>query len=162
MGVDAVKYREKIVSGPILKTVLWLSLPLIIVQLIQVSYNVADAFWLSMYSDIALAAPRQTWPLFLFFGAISTALSSSNLALISQYVGAKKFEKASDVASKFLTVSVASGLIFSCVFLALRQIIFSDLIRVPPEIYGQVVDFAGVVSVVMAFSYIVTAYSTIL
>ena len=60
------------------------------------------------------------------------------------------------------TVSVASGLIFSCIFLALRHIIFSDLIRVPPEIYGQVVDFAGVVSVVMAFSYIVTAYSTIL
>jgi len=77
------KYRDRIVSGPIIRTALWLGLPLMIVQIVQVSYNIADAFWLSRYSDVAMAVPRQTWPLFMFFSAFSTALSSANLALIS-------------------------------------------------------------------------------
>ena len=162
MGVSVRKYRERIVKGPIVRTMLWLSLPLIIVQLIQISYNVADAFWLSMYSDIALAVPRQAWPPFLFFSAISMALSSSNLALISQYIGAKEIEKASEVASKFFTVSIVMGLLFGGTYLALRPLIFTYVVKVPAEIYDQVVAFAGVIALVMTLSYVVTTYSTIL
>lgn len=162
MRKQTTKYRDKIIRGPVLKTLLSLSLPLIIVQLIQISYNVADAFWLSLYSDIALTVPRQTWPLFLFFSAFSMALSSSNLALISQYIGAKKLDEAEQVASKFFTVSVLSGMFFGSLYLSLRHIIFTNIIAVPSEIYQDVIDFAGIVSIVMAFSYIVTAYSTIL
>ena len=162
MGFSARKYRERIVKGPIVRTMLWLGLPLIVVQLIQISYNVADAFWLSMYSDVALAVPRQAWPPFLFFSAISMALSSSNLALISQYIGAKEIDRASEVASKFFTVSVVMGLLFGGTYLALRPLIFTYVVKVPAEIYDQVVAFAGVVALVMTLSYVVTAYSTIL
>jgi len=162
MGFSVRKYREKIVKGPIVRTMLWLGLPLIVVQLIQISYNVADAFWLSMYSDVALAVPRQAWPPSLFFSAISMALSSSNLALISQYIGAKEIKRASDVASKFFTVSVIMGLLFGGTYLILRPFIFTYVIKVPAEIYDQVVAFAGIVALVTTLSYIVTAYSTIL
>ncbi len=162
MRASMLKYRDRIVNGPVIKTMLWLGLPLIIVQLIQTSYNVADAFWLSMYSDIALAVPRQVWPLFLFFSATSVALSSSNLALISQYIGARKHREASQIASKFLTVSILAGFLFGGVFLALRSLIFSYVISVPMELYDQVISYAGVTAVVMAISYVVTAYSTIL
>ncbi len=162
MRASMLKYRDRIVNGPVIKTMLWLGLPLMIVQLIQISYNVADAFWLSMYSDIALAVPRQVWPLFLFFSATSVALSSSNLALISQYIGARKHREASQIASKFLTVSILAGFLFGGVFLALRSLIFSYVISVPMELYDQVISYAGVTAVVMAISYVVTAYSTIL
>ena len=154
--------RERVVRGPVVRTVLWLGAPLVAVQLVQVSYNVADAFWLGMYSDVALAVPRQAWPPFLFFNAICTALSFANLALISQYVGAGDFEKASEAASKFLTASLAAGLALGSAYLALRPLIFGELIKVPREIYEQVISYAGVMSTVMALSYVVTAYSTIL
>ncbi|RLE86278.1 MAG: MATE family efflux transporter [Thermoprotei archaeon] len=156
------RYRKRIVKGPIVKTLLWLGAPLVVVQLIQVSYNVADAFWLSMYSDVALAIPRQAWPPFLFFNAISMALSSANLALISQYVGARDFEGASEAASKFFTASTVAGLALGGAYFTLRPLIFGGLIKVPGEIYKQVMSYAGVMSAVAALSYVVTAYSTIL
>ena len=61
MAISAKKYRDRIVSGSIIRTVLWLGLPLMVVQVVQISYNIADAFWLSRYSDIAMAVPRQVW-----------------------------------------------------------------------------------------------------
>ena len=162
MRTSVRKYRDRIIRGPIVRTLLQLSLPLIIVQLIQISYNVADAFWLSMYSDTAVAVPRQAWPPFLFFSAISMALSSSNLALISQYIGARDSRSASEVASKFFTVSVLAGLVFGTAYFALRPLIFTHVVRVPVELYEQVVAYAAILSMVMALSYLVTAYSTIL
>ncbi|HDD33944.1 MAG TPA: MATE family efflux transporter, partial [Thermofilaceae archaeon] len=90
------------------------------------------------------------------------ALSFANLALISQYVGAGDVERASEAASKFLTASLAAGLVLGSAYLALRPLIFGELIKVPREIYEQVISYAGVMSAVMALSYVVTAYSTIL
>lgn len=162
MKTSTMRYREKIVKGPVLRTLFSLSLPLIVVQLIEVSYNVADAFWLSLYSDVALSVPRQIWPLILFFSAFAKMLSSSNLALISQYIGAKRVEEASSIASKFLTASLILGTLFGAAFFLLRQAIFSSLIAVPGEIYGDVLSFAGIEAWVVTFSYLVLAYSTIL
>ena len=44
MSVES--YRERVVRGPVVRTVLRLGLPLVAAQLVQVLYNVADAFWL--------------------------------------------------------------------------------------------------------------------
>ncbi len=156
------KYRGRVVSGPIVRTALWLGLPLMIVQIVQVSYNIADAFWLSKYSDVAMAVPRQVWPLIMFFSAFSMALSSANLALISQYVGAKEFELASKVASKYFTASLTLGTFFGVTYFLLRPLIFTYVIRTPTEVRDEVIAYAGVISIGAVFSYVVTAYSTIL
>ncbi|RLG87165.1 MAG: MATE family efflux transporter [Thermoprotei archaeon] len=156
------RYRERIVSGSIVRTLLWLGFPLMIVQLVQISYNIADAFWLSRYSDIAMAIPRQAWPPIMFFSAISMALSTANLALISQYVGAKEFKAASKVASKYFTASIILGSILGATYIALRPVIFIYVMRVPSEIYDDVIAYAGVIAIDVTLSYIVLAYSTIL
>ena len=156
------RYRERIVSGSIVRTLLWLGFPLMIVQLVQISYNIADAFWLSRYSDIAMAIPRQAWPPIMFFSAISMALSTANLALISQYVGAKEFKAASKVASKYFTASIILGSILGATYIALRPVIFTYVMRVPSEIYDDVIAYAGVIAIDVTLSYIVLAYSTIL
>ena len=53
------KYRDRIVNGPIIRTFFWLGIPPLVNQIIVVAYNLADAYWLSVYSDITVAVPRQ-------------------------------------------------------------------------------------------------------
>jgi Na+-driven multidrug efflux pump len=77
------RYRDSIVNGPVVRTLLRLGLPLIVVQLVNVSYNIADAFWLSMYNDVSMAVPRQVRPLTMFFNTFLMALSTANIALLS-------------------------------------------------------------------------------
>ncbi|MHC1628098.1 MAG: MATE family efflux transporter [Candidatus Nezhaarchaeales archaeon] len=162
MSLSMKEYRDRILSGSIMKTALWLGLPLMAVQIVEVSCNVADAFWLSKYSDIAMAIPRQAWPPFMFFNALSIALSVANLALISQYVGAKEFKSASKVASRYFTASITLGFLLGVTYIALRPIIFTYIIKVPQEIYDEVFAYAGIIAIDMMISYVVLAYSTIL
>ncbi len=156
------RYRSEIVNGPIVKTLLWLGFPLMLVQLINVSYNVADAFWLSRYSDVAMAVPRQAWPPFMFFNAFNMAISTANMALLSQYIGARRYEEASDVASKFFTVSLITSFVFGLTYFSLRYPLFYYVIRSPPEIFDDVMSYSGIISVDLMLSGLSVTYSTIL
>jgi len=133
-----------------------------LVQLINVSYNVADAFWLSRYSDVAMAVPRQAWPPFMFFNAFNMAISTANMALLSQYIGARRYEEASDVASKFFTVSLITSFVFGLTYFSLRYPLFYYVIRSPPEIFDDVMSYSGIISVDLMLSGLSVTYSTIL
>ncbi len=156
------KYRSEIVNGPIVKTLLWLGFPLMLVQLINVSYNVADAFWLSRYSDVAMAVPRQAWPPFMFFNAFNMAISTANMALLSQYIGARRYDEASNVASKFFTVSLITSFVFGLTYFSLRYPLFYYVIRSPPEIFDDVMSYSGIISIDLMLSGLSVTYSTIL
>ena len=156
------KYRSEIVNGPIVKTLLWLGFPLMLVQLINVSYNVADAFWLSKYSDVDMAVPRQAWPPFTFFNAFNIAISTANMTLLSQYIGARRYDEANDIASKFFTVSLITSFVFGLTYFSLRYHIFHYVIMTPPEIFDDVMSYSGIISIDLMLSGLSTTYSTIL
>jgi len=155
------KYRERIVNGPVLKTLIWLGTPLMIVQLVNVSYNIADAYWLSRYSNVAMAVPRQVWPSFMFFNALAMALSTANMALLSQYIGAKVYDKASEIASKFFTVASLTGIVLGLAYFTIRELIFKYIVATPPEIFNDVVTYAGIISFDLLLSYFTLTYSTV-
>jgi len=133
-----------------------------LVQLINVSYNVADAFWLSRYSNVAMAVPRQAWPPFMFFNAFNMAISTANMALLSQYIGARRYDEASDVASKFFTVSLITSFVFGLTYFSLRYPLFYYVIRSPPEIFDDVMSYSGIISIDLMLSGLSVTYSTIL
>ncbi len=155
-------YRNEVVGGPIVRTLLKLGLPLMIVQLVHISYNVADAFWLSKYSDVAMAVPRQVWPLLMFFNAVLMALSTANMALLSQYVGARRYGDASSTASKFLTVAALLGVGSGITYLSIRYYVFRYIIIPPEEIFGDVMDYSGIIAFDLILSGFAITYSTIL
>ncbi len=156
------KYRDRIIEGSIVSTIVWLGLPIMIVNLVHISYNIADAYWLSKYSDIALAVPQQVWPSFMLFHSLSAALSVANQALISQYIGARRYGDASSVASKLFTTSFILGIILCLSYIILRPFIFGYIVSTPKEIYDDVMVYSGIIAIGMFFAYLVMVYTTIL
>ncbi|MEM2058160.1 MAG: MATE family efflux transporter, partial [Thermoproteota archaeon] len=143
-GID--KYRDSIVSGPILPTMLRLGLPLMLTDVIMLVYNVTDAYWLSRYSQYALAVPRMNWPIFLAFVSIVMGITNANLAMLSQYVGAKRYDKVSDVSSKLFTLCTATSTALFLIYEAFRHHIFAYLIMVPSEILEEALGYAEVIA----------------
>lgn len=158
----AEKYREKIVKGRPLKVVIWLAAPLVVAQLVNISYNIVDSLWLSRLYEGALAVPRQVWPILTFFYAVSMALSTANLALISQFVGAERYEEASKTASKLLTFNLLLALAICLTYYILRPYIFTYVTTVPPELYNDVLSYSNIMLLDIFFTYIGTAFTTVL
>lgn len=156
------RYRDRITNGPILKTLLWLGVPLLVNQIIVVAYNVADSYWLSLYGGITVGVPRQVWPVLMLFMAILNALSAANMSIVSQYIGARNYREASLSASRFFTANFLTGAALCVTLLTLREPIFTWLISIPPEIYGDVMKYSGIVSFDVFFNYISFTYLTLL
>ncbi|MGQ9680468.1 MAG: MATE family efflux transporter [Candidatus Bathyarchaeia archaeon] len=156
------RYRDRITNGPILKTLLWLGIPLLVNQIIVVAYNVADSYWLSLYGGITVGVPRQVWPVLMLFMAILNALSAANMSIVSQYIGAKNYREASLSASRFFTANFLTGGALCVTLLTLREPIFTWLISIPPEIYEDVMKYSSIVSFDVFFNYISFTYLTLL
>ncbi|MEM1897120.1 MAG: MATE family efflux transporter [Ignisphaera sp.] len=144
---DSSKYREAIVSGPIITVFLRLGLPLLFVRLVQDIYGIVDAFWLSRYNQFAMAVPRQVWPAYSLFSSFVMSFASANLAILSQYVGAKMYDNINDVVSKMLSISIASGTISGALFYSSSRYIFKNFVATPNEILDHVLLYSYIMSI---------------
>jgi len=132
-----------------------------IVQLVHISYNIADTYWLSRYSDIAYAAPRQTWPFFMFINAIAHGIAAANLAIISQYIGLKDYESAKNAVSYFVSTMLLINTIATVVFFITRPLVFTYIVATPPELYEYVMNYSSIISVDLLIAAFTACYGTI-
>lgn len=146
-----VKYREAILNGPIISTFLYLGLPLLLVRIVQDVYGIVDAFWLSRYSQYAMAVPRQVWPSYTLFTSFIMSFTSANLALLSQYVGAKMYDMVNDVVRRMLFVIFVGGGVSGFLFSLVSQYLFRYLVGVPLEILADVIGYARVMAIDAVF-----------
>ncbi|MEM2105221.1 MAG: MATE family efflux transporter [Candidatus Bathyarchaeia archaeon] len=156
------KYRDKIVNGPIIRTFFWLGIPPLVNQIIVVAYNLADTYWLSVYSDVTVAVPRQMWPVIVLFQALLMALTAASLSIVSQYVGSKAYDNASKEASRFFTLSFISGAALSFSLLALRGAIFTFIMSTPADIFEDLMKYSGIIAFDIFFNYISLTFTTLL
>lgn len=155
------RMREQILNGPIVKTLLILAYPLIINQLVQVLYNLTDTFWLGKLGRLELSAPGTAWPLVWFFMSIGMGFATAGFAFVSQYVGAKDYDRANRYAGAlyslmllFATAVGVSGVILAPYLLRLMGV--SDTIFPYALRYTRVI-FAGI-----PFSFTLFAFNFLL
>ncbi|MEM1581649.1 MAG: MATE family efflux transporter [Candidatus Bathyarchaeia archaeon] len=159
---DLIKYRDRIVNGPVINTFLWLGLPPLLNQLVFIAYNVANTYWLSCYNELCVSIPRQIMPVVMLFNALVMATNAACLSIVSQYIGAKAYRSASYEASRFFTVACLFGSISSIILLTLRRHIFTWLVYTPPEIFEEVMTFSAITAFDVLFISIAMMLTTLL
>ncbi|MEM2926592.1 MAG: MATE family efflux transporter [Candidatus Bathyarchaeia archaeon] len=155
-------YRDRIVNGPTINTFFWLGIPPLLNQLVFIAYNVADTYWLSCYSELTVSVPRQVMPVMMLFHAFLMATNAACLSIVSQYIGAKAYNKASYEASRFFTIAFLFGAALNLTLLTFRWHIFTWLIFTPPEIFEDVMAFSAITAFDILFNSIAFTYTTLL
>ena len=98
-------------SGGIAKPLLYLSLPIVITNLFQTAYNLADTFWLGQYSTDALAAITFAFPMVFLLIALALGISVAGSVLVAQYVGADEEGRAEYAASQTVAFAAVGALL---------------------------------------------------
>jgi len=114
-GLFKGKDELELTSGPIGKPLLYLSFPIVITNLLQVAYNLADTFWLGQYSTTALAAISFAFPMIFLLISLGMGLSVAGSVLVAQHTGAEEHAEAEYAASQTLTFAVAGSLLLGSV-----------------------------------------------
>lgn len=86
-------------SGSIGKPLFFLSLPIVVTNLFQTAYNLADTFWLGQYSTDALAAISFAFPMVFLVISLGMGISVAGSILVAQYTSAGKPREAEYAAS---------------------------------------------------------------
>jgi putative MATE family efflux protein len=102
-------------SGGIAKPLLYLSFPIIVTNLFQTAYNLADTFWLGQYNTTALAAISFAFPMVFLLISLAIGLSVAGSVLVAQHIGADQEREAEYAASQTVVFSIIVSIILGVV-----------------------------------------------
>jgi len=106
---------SSITEGDLLGPMVELAWPIVVIQLLQVAYNLADTFWLGQLSGNAVAAISLAFPLVFFLISVGGGFTTAGSILVAQFTGADSEASAGKVAAQTLGFVVSLSLVLGVV-----------------------------------------------
>lgn len=103
---------DKMSTMPVGRLVADMSLPLMLSLLVQSLYNIVDSIFVARISENALTATSLAYPVQILMIAVAVGTGVGVNALLSQTIGAKRYEEAGRIATTGLLLSVVSSAVF--------------------------------------------------
>jgi putative MATE family efflux protein len=146
--------REQVnlTEGGIGKPLFVLALPIVITNLLQTAYNLADTFWLGQYSTEALAAISFAFPMVFLLISLGLGISVAGSVLVAQNTGAGDDRQAEYAASQTVTFAFVASL-----FLGAAGYLFVDDLLVifgaSPGVLEAATAYMQVISIGLPFMF---------
>ncbi|NGM69779.1 MATE family efflux transporter [Natronolimnobius sp. AArcel1] len=84
--------ESNLTEGSLIRPMFQLAWPLVVIQILQVAYNVGDTFWLGAFSTDAVGAISLAFPLLFLLIALGGGFTTAGAILIAQHTGAESGE----------------------------------------------------------------------
>lgn len=142
----------KMTEGGIGVPLLYLSVPLVITNLLQTMYNLADTIWLGRYSVSALASISFAFPIVFFLISLGTGLSVAGSILVAQRTGETDTEGAERAASQTFVYSIITSLVLGVLGFFIVGGLLS-LFNPEPEVHRMAVEYMKLISMGLVFLF---------
>ena len=145
---DEFELTEGSVGWPLF----YLSIPIVVTNLLQTAYNLADTFWLGQLSKEALAAITYAFPMVFLLISLGMGLTVAGSVLVAQYTGADDEHGAEYAASQTVTFAVIASLVLGGVgYFVVEDLLV--LIGASPETLPMATGYMQVVSLGLVFMF---------
>ncbi|MFA9424942.1 MATE family efflux transporter [Natronorubrum sp. A-ect3] len=89
MSAGSPPDESSLTEGSLVRPMFKLAWPLVVIQLLQVAYNVGDTFWLGALSPDAVGAVSLAFPLLFLVIAVGAGFTTAGSILLAQHTGAE-------------------------------------------------------------------------
>ncbi len=139
-------------SGGIGKPLFFLSLPIVVTNLMQTAYNLADTFWVGQYNTAALAAISFAFPMVFLLISLGMGISVAGSVLVAQHTGAGEDQEAEYAASQTMTFAVALSILFGVAgYFLVRP--FLAAMGASPDVLPLATGYMQVISLGLVFMF---------
>ncbi len=107
-----MRKENKMGVMPVKQLIISMSLPMMISMLVQALYNVVDSIFVARIGENALTAVTLAFPMQNMLIALASGTGVGINALLSESLGAKKFDKADDAANSGILLAFFNYLLF--------------------------------------------------
>lgn len=113
--MKAEEKRAFILNGNLYKVIAILAFPIMINNLIQTLYNLADAFYVGQLGYVEFAATSFVWPVNFLFISLGIGISIAGTSILSQLIGASRYEEANKYSSQLIVISLIVSIAFALI-----------------------------------------------
>ncbi len=153
--------KVELTEGGIGKPLLYLSLPVVISNLLQVAYNIVDVFWLGRVSTEALAAVGFVFPVIFFLVSLGIGLSIAGSIFVAQNQGKSDSVATEKAASQtLLYISIFSVLIGITGYFLSEQVI--TLLGAEEDVIPLATDYLQIVSLGMILYFGFSVFNSLM
>ncbi|SFS74207.1 MATE family efflux transporter [Halostagnicola kamekurae] len=148
-----------VTNGELLKPIVFLAIPLVLTQLLQVAYNIADTFWVGRVGSDAVAAISFAFPIIFLVISIGGGFTVAGTILISQHKGANNDERVDHVVGQTMSFVLLVSLLASIVgYVFAPQLLTLVGAEAGSAVHGMAVEytrawFVGTVTVFAFFMF---------
>jgi len=123
--------------GSIPRHLLRFSIPMLIGNLIQISYSIVNTIWVGhLVGENAVGAIGVSFPVFFTLLGLSMGISMASTILIAQYYGAKDYAMVEKIVGNSFSVALIAGAILTISSLLLSDFLLR-LMDTPPENFAM-------------------------
>ncbi|QLG51282.1 MATE family efflux transporter [Natrinema halophilum] len=144
-------------TGAISPKLLQLAWPLVLGNLLQTVYNLADMFWVGRVSSDAVAAVSLMFPLSWMFVSTAMGITAATIALVSQYVGAGDDRMADRVVAQTILLTLAVSSILAALGFVFRQPLLA-LIGARNQVFVEALAYIEVIFLALPFTFLFFAF----
>lgn len=134
-----------------------IALPVIANNLIEVLYNLVDAFFLGKLGTAEISAPSIAFSIQLFLIVFGTGISGAGMTLIARAKGQGDRERMNFYMNQTLLFLLVISFFLSTLGFALAKPILS-LLGTPPEVFGFALTFMRISFLGLPFTFIYYAF----
>lgn len=148
--------------GSIPRHLLRFSIPMLIGNLIQISYSIVNTIWVGhLVGENAVGAIGVSFPVFFTLLGLSMGISMASTILIAQYYGAKDYAMVEKIVGNSFSVALIAGAI-----LTISSLLASDfllrLMDTPPENFAMASSYLKITIAAFILFYLGFLISSIL
>ncbi|WP_255194577.1 MATE family efflux transporter [Natronobeatus ordinarius] len=144
-------------TGAISPKLVQLAWPLVLGNLLQTFYNLADMFWVGRVSAEAVAAVSLMFPLSWMFVSTAMGLTAATIALVSQYVGRGNDRMADRVVAQTILLAIAVSSVLAALGLYFRRPLL-ELIGAQDQVFVEALAYIEVIFLALPLTFLFFAF----
>ena len=157
MVAESERKRVDMTTGSIAPKLLVLAYPLVLGNLLQTFYNLADMFWVGRVGPDAVGAVSLMFPLTWMFVSTAMGITAATIALVSQYVGAGDDRQADRVVAQTILLTIAVSVTLAALGWTFRHELLSTM-GAEGQVFVDALDYIEVIFFALPLTFLFFAF----
>ena len=146
-------FDPRLLEGSIPRSLLLLAVPIMGANILQIAYQLIDAFWVGRLGAVAVAAVSISMPVMFVLIAAGIGFAIAGTTLIAQYTGVRDHDMVDHVAARTLVTIVAVSVVLGALGFALAPWLL-HLMGAAPDLHRNALAFMRVIFVALPLMFI--------
>ncbi|GAB3018530.1 MATE family efflux transporter [Natronobiforma cellulositropha] len=148
-------------TGAITPKLAHLAWPLVLGNLVQTFYNLADMFWVGRLGSEPVAAVALMFPLTWMFVSTAIGLTAATIALVSQHVGSGDRREADRVVGQTILLALVVSSALAALGLAARRPLL-HLVGARDQVFVEALAYIEVIFLTLPLTFLFLAFRSAL